>query len=155
MWSSTNHRELRIRKAAGLEAAVLDGRTDQTHALERAMFPSTTAVPPQGQHRDVSDRLCPAHLHPHSGRYRCERCRRTTIRQGPTGLCMAWRCGGRLAWENEPQDDFELRVVDGNYAMLRVAEHSAQVPNDRRERIENQFKGACSSRPIAAPCSRR
>lgn len=80
-------------------------------------------------------------LHPHSGRYRCERCRRTTVRQGPTGLCMAWRCGGHLAWEDEPKDDFDLRVVDGNYAMLRVAEHSAQVPHDRRERIENQFKG--------------
>lgn len=80
-------------------------------------------------------------LHAHSGRYRCEKCRRTTLRQGPTGLCMAWRCGGRLAWENEAQDDFDLRMLDGDYAMLRVAEHSAQVPHDKRERIENQFKG--------------
>lgn len=80
-------------------------------------------------------------LHPHSGRYRCEKCRRTTIRQGPRGLCMAWRCGGRLTWEIEAQDDFDLRMLDGNYAMLRVAEHSAQVPHDNRERIENQFKG--------------
>lgn len=80
-------------------------------------------------------------LDAHSGRYRCEKCRRTTIRQGPTGLCMAWRCGGRLAWEYEAQDEFDLRVLDGDYAMLRVAEHSAQVPHDKRERIENQFKG--------------
>src|SRR5690606_39830235 len=81
-------------------------------------------------------------LHPHSGRYRCEKCRRTTLRQGPTGLCMAWRCGGRLAWEDEVEDNFDLRMLDGDYAMLRVAEHSAQVPHDKRERIENQFKGA-------------
>ena len=80
-------------------------------------------------------------IYPHAGRYRCEKCRRTTIRQGPTGLCLAWRCGGRLAWEDEAQDDFDLRVLDADYAMLRVAEHSAQVPHDRRERIENQFKG--------------
>lgn len=80
-------------------------------------------------------------LSPHSGRYRCEKCRRTTIRQGPTGLCMAWRCGGRLVREEEPKDDFDLRVLDGNYSMLRVAEHSAQVPNEGRERIEKQFKG--------------
>jgi SOS-response transcriptional repressor LexA len=80
-------------------------------------------------------------LHPHSGRYRCRKCRRTTIRQGPTGLCMAWRCGGRLGREDEEQEDFDLRVLDGNYAMLRVAEHSGQVPNEQRERIENQFKG--------------
>ena len=80
-------------------------------------------------------------LHRHSGRYRCEMCRRTTIRRGPTNLCMAWRCGGRLVWESEDQDDFDLRVLDGDYSMLRVAEHSAQVPHDKRERIENQFKG--------------
>ena len=80
-------------------------------------------------------------LHPHEGRYRCEKCRRTTVRQGPTGLCMAWRCGGRLTWEAEDTEDFDLRMLDGDYAMLRVAEHSAQVPHDKRERIENQFKG--------------
>lgn len=80
-------------------------------------------------------------LHRHEGRFRCERCRRTTVRQGPTGLCMAWRCGGKLGWEVEDRDDFDLRMLDGDYAMLRVAEHSAQVPHDRRERIENRFKG--------------
>ena len=80
-------------------------------------------------------------LHPHSGRYRCEKCRRTTVRRGPTGVCLAWRCGGRLVWEDESRDDFDLRILDGNYEMLRVAEHSAQVPHALRERIENQFKG--------------
>ncbi len=80
-------------------------------------------------------------LLPHRGRLRCEKCRRTTIRRGPTSLCVAWRCGGKLAWENVDPDDFDLHVLDGNYAMLRVAEHSAQVPAEIRERIENQFKG--------------
>ncbi|MCX5742959.1 MAG: helicase-related protein [Proteobacteria bacterium] len=54
---------------------------------------------------------------------------------------MAWRCGGRLEWEESDPDDYDLHVLDGNYAMLRAAEHSAQVPADVRERIENQFKG--------------
>lgn len=77
---------------------------------------------------------------PHRGRFRCQKCRRTTIRRGPTSICMAWRCGGELAWELEDTDDFDLRLLDGDYAMLRVAEHSAQVPHSVRERIENQFK---------------
>lgn len=80
-------------------------------------------------------------MHRHTGRFRCEKCRRTTVRRGPTGLCMAWRCGGRVAWEAEDTDDFNLRVLDGDYEMLRVAEHSAQVPHEKRERYENQFKG--------------
>jgi SOS-response transcriptional repressor LexA len=80
-------------------------------------------------------------LLPHRGRWRCEKCRRTTVRHGPTSTCLAWRCAGKLGWEENDPDDFDLHVLDGNYAMLRVAEHSAQVPADVRERIENQFKG--------------
>jgi hypothetical protein len=80
-------------------------------------------------------------LRPHQGRYRCEKCRRTTVRQGPKGRCIAWRCGGALSWEAEDKDDFDLRVLDGDYAMLRVAEHSAQVPDALRERYETIFKG--------------
>jgi DEAD/DEAH box helicase/Helicase conserved C-terminal domain/Domain of unknown function (DUF1998)/Peptidase S24-like len=80
-------------------------------------------------------------LHSHVGRWRCSKCRRTTVRRGPTSLCLAWRCGGLLTWEVEDTEDFDLRVLDGNYRMLRVAEHSAQVPHNIRERIENQFKG--------------
>ena len=80
-------------------------------------------------------------LVPHRGRWRCEKCRRTTVRRGPTSTCLAWRCAGKVGWEETDPDDFDLHVLDGNYAMLRVAEHSAQVPADIRERIENQFKG--------------
>jgi hypothetical protein len=80
-------------------------------------------------------------LVPHRGRWRCEKCRRTTVRRGPTSTCLAWRCAGKLGWEENDPDDFDLYVLDGNYAMLRVAEHSAQVPAEVRERVENQFKG--------------
>ncbi len=77
----------------------------------------------------------------HVGRFRCQKCRRTTIRQGPTARCMAWRCGGALVAETVSDDDFDLRVLDGSYPMIRVEEHSAQVPHERRERAENRFKG--------------
>lgn len=80
-------------------------------------------------------------IRPHRGRWRCEKCRRTTVRRGPTSVCMAWRCGGAVRWEESDPDDFDLHVLDSDYAMLRVAEHSAQVPTDVRERIENTFKG--------------
>ncbi len=80
-------------------------------------------------------------LHHHQGRWRCQKCRRVTVRSTPTATCMAWNCGGSVTWETENPDDFDLRMLDGDYAMLRVAEHSAQVPSRRREIIENQFKG--------------
>ncbi|MDR0966380.1 MAG: DEAD/DEAH box helicase [Myxococcales bacterium] len=80
-------------------------------------------------------------LSPHRGHYRCQKCRRTTVRHGPTDICLAWRCGGTLVWEESDSDDFDLHLLDANYAMLRTEEHSAQVPAAQRERIENQFKG--------------
>jgi replicative superfamily II helicase len=80
-------------------------------------------------------------LHAHRGRWRCQKCRRTTVRSGPTTSCMAWRCGGALVQELEDADDFDLRLLDSDYEMLRVAEHSAQVPHAVRDRIEGQFKG--------------
>ncbi|HOY68954.1 MAG TPA: DEAD/DEAH box helicase [Candidatus Ozemobacteraceae bacterium] len=78
---------------------------------------------------------------PHRGRFRCVRCRRIALHAGPTGRCLAWHCGGTLAAEEADPDDFDLRILDGEYAMLRAAEHSAQVPTELRERYENQFKG--------------
>lgn len=80
-------------------------------------------------------------LHPQRGRFRCERRRRTTVRSGPTTAGMAWRCAGDLVSELEAGDDVDLRLLDGEYAMLRVAEHSSPAPHAAREKIGNQIQG--------------
>ena len=46
-----------------------------------------------------------------------------------------------MRFEESDPDDFDLHVLDSDYAMLRVEEHSAQVPGPKREQIENKFKG--------------
>jgi hypothetical protein len=40
----------------------------------------------------------------------------------------------------ENPDDFDLQLLDQNYAMLRPEEHTAMVPHDERERLENLFE---------------
>ncbi len=80
-------------------------------------------------------------LTPHKGRYRCGRCRRTQVRPTPHDRCVAWRCDGALSFESESPDDYDLASLDQRLAMLRPAEHSAQVPPETRERLERQFKG--------------
>jgi hypothetical protein len=85
----------------------LKGSSGRTRSMPR----SSRSTPP----RPVALREVPAHHHPASAR---------------PGLCMAWRCGGRWSWEDRAPDDFDLHVLDGDYAMLRAAEHSAQVPHD-------------------------
>ena len=80
-------------------------------------------------------------LHPNTGVARCKACRRTITREVPHGLCPAWRCDGQLEWIREDPDDYNLQLLDQAYEMLRPEEHTAMVPHEHRERLENWFKG--------------
>ena len=80
-------------------------------------------------------------LHPNTGVARCRKCRRTITREVPNNRCPAWRCDGELEWIPENPDDYNLQLLDEAYSMLRPEEHTAMVPHDHRERLENWFKG--------------
>ncbi len=85
-----------------------------------------------------SDRLI---LVASTGRWRCRSCRRPFTRAQPGNRCPAWRCDGDLVFEPEDRDDYDLVALDRGFAMLRPAEHSAQVPPEERDRLERLFKG--------------
>ena len=91
-----------------------------------------------GVYQVSADRL---RLNPNRGVRRCRKCRRTTTRNLPYQHCPAWRCDGVLEWVPEDEDDYDLQLLDGAYSMLRPEEHTAMVPHDERERLENLFKG--------------
>jgi len=76
------------------------------------------------------------------GYYRCRNCRRKVSRRTPNNRCMAWQCDGELEFLAEDQDNYDLQLLDQGYSMLRPEEHTAMVPQDQRERIENWFKGS-------------
>lgn len=90
-----------------------------------------------GAHQVDVNRLT---LRPDKGMYRCQTCRRLHTRINPGMGCMAWRCAGKLAFEPENADNYDLLLLDQEFAMLRAKEHSAQIPGAERERIENAFK---------------
>lgn len=71
---------------------------------------------------------------------RCDTCRRTHNRVTPHMACPAWRCTGTLAPAQEDPDNYDLRVLDEHFAMLRPREHSAQIPPEEREGLERSFK---------------
>ncbi len=85
-----------------------------------------------------ADRLL---LSPHRGRWRCATCRRAQVRPTPRDRCLAWRCGGTLEPLEDDPDNYDLLALEQGFAMLRPAEHSAQVPPEERERLERKFKG--------------
>lgn len=75
------------------------------------------------------------------GVWRCQSCRRRWTRRAPKGLCLAWRCTGTLEFVKEDIDNYDLQMLDQGYSMLRPEEHTAMVPHEERERLENLFKG--------------
>ena len=75
------------------------------------------------------------------GIWRCRKCRRKFARDVPYSLCPAWQCTGSLRWIKEDRDDYNLQLLDGEYSMLRPEEHTAMVPAEDRDRLENRFKG--------------
>jgi len=75
------------------------------------------------------------------GVWRCQRCRRRSLRRMPKLKCAAWRCDGDLEFVREDPDDYNLQLIDQNYTMLRPEEHTAMVRHEDRERLENLFKG--------------
>ena len=93
----------------------------------------------QGVYQVNADKL---RLNPNRGVRRCRTCRRTTTRLLPHDRCPAWRCQGVLEWDQENEDNYDLQLLDGAYSMLRPEEHTAMVPNEERERLENLFKGS-------------
>lgn len=85
-----------------------------------------------------ADRL---RLMEHHGVWRCRSCRRRTTQGTPLGACPAWRCEGILELVAEDPDNYDLQLLDQGYSLLRPEEHTAMVPHEERERLENLFKG--------------
>jgi hypothetical protein len=91
-----------------------------------------------GVYQVDADRL---RLQQNHGVWRCKNCRRRTARRTPKQACPAWRCDGDLEFVREDTDNYDLQVLDQGYSMLRPEEHTAMVPHEERERLENLFKG--------------
>ncbi len=72
--------------------------------------------------------------------FRCNTCRRSHNRPTPHMACPTWRCPGTLFPAHEDPDNYDLKVLDEHFAMLRPREHSAQIPAEDREFIERAFK---------------
>lgn len=91
-----------------------------------------------GAYQVDADRL---RLQANYGVWRCGSCRRRITRRTPGNHCPAWRCDGTLEFLREDPDNYDLQLLDQGYSMLRPEEHTAMVPHDERERLENLFKG--------------
>src|SRR5208283_3117769 len=73
-------------------------------------------------------------------RYRCNICNRIHTREPPKQACSKIHCLGTVKPETPPDDDYNVSLLDREFSMVMVREHTAQVPSEDRHYIEKEFK---------------
>ena len=75
-------------------------------------------------------------------RHRCTTCQRITTRPTPNAACTRHNCHGTTVAEKPDQEDYDVWLMGRPFVMVSAEEHTAQVPGEVRNRIENDFKSA-------------
>jgi len=73
-------------------------------------------------------------------RQRCTTCQRITARQGPNAVCTRHHCQGTTVTEKPNQENYDVWLMDRPFVMVNPEEHTAQVPGEVRNKIEQDFK---------------
>ena len=73
-------------------------------------------------------------------RWTCGLCHRVHLRPTPNAACTRHNCRGSLIEDPVPEDHYDLASLGEDFAMVQAREHSAQVPNQARFEIEEEFK---------------
>ncbi len=73
-------------------------------------------------------------------RQRCTTCQRIATRPSPNAACTRHNCHGTTVTEQPDQEDYDVWLMGRPFVMVSAEEHTAQVPGEVRNRIENDFK---------------
>jgi ATP-dependent helicase YprA (DUF1998 family) len=73
-------------------------------------------------------------------KYRCNLCHRFHPGPTPNEVCTAYHCKGKIKPVEISEEDYDISTLLNPFAMVMAQEHSAQVPNKTREKIEREFK---------------
>ncbi len=73
-------------------------------------------------------------------RHRCTTCQRITTRPAPKAACTRHNCHGTTVAEQPNQEDYDVWLMGRPFVMVAAEEHTAQVPGEIRNKIENDFK---------------
>lgn len=73
-------------------------------------------------------------------RERCTTCQRLATRSAPNATCTRHNCRGTTTSEQPDQENYDVWLMGRPFVMVSAEEHTAQVPGEVRNRIENDFK---------------
>jgi len=74
--------------------------------------------------------------------HRCTTCQRIAARPAPKAACTRYNCRGTTVVEEPDQEDYDVWLMGRPFVMVSAEEHTAQVPGEVRNRVENDFKSA-------------
>ena len=73
-------------------------------------------------------------------RDRCTTCQRLAARTAPNRTCTRHNCHGFTVTQQPDQENYDVWLMGRPFVMVSAEEHTAQVPGEVRNRIEQDFK---------------
>lgn len=127
-------------KKSGFLSVLWDFLTVKTGLLEKVSF--TTS---KGKEMDTGSpiyqvNMLLAGMVASWKRYRCNVCQRVHTRPAPGLACSSYNCKGKMQETPPPENDYSISLMQKPFSMVMPHEHSAQVPAQEREMVENEFK---------------
>jgi len=112
--------------------------TDESHILTRVTLRSQKEKPLAGDVWQINlDKVAIEHSHV---RERCTTCQRIVTRKAPKAICTRHNCHGTTTTEEPDNENYDVWLMRRPFTMVSAEEHTAQVPGEIRNRIENDFK---------------
>ena len=71
---------------------------------------------------------------------KCKTCQRVMARQAPKSACTRHNCQGQTVSEPPDIRNYDVWMMGRPFTMVSAEEHTAQVPGETRNKIENDFK---------------
>ena len=71
---------------------------------------------------------------------RCTTCQRITTQKAPNSACTRHNCHGTTVTEQPDQENYDVWLMERPFVMVTAEEHTAQVPGEIRNKIEQEFK---------------
>ena len=79
-------------------------------------------------------------VEPSQVKERCTTCQRIATRHAPEPACTRHNCHGTTVTEQPDEENYDVWLMGRPFEMVTAEEHTAQVPGEVRNKIEQDFK---------------
>jgi hypothetical protein len=111
--------------------------TDELRLLRKVDLRSQRETPLAEAYQIDAEKVL---VRPNKERVRCTTCQRITARTAPKAACTRHHCPGTTAVGTPDAENYDVWLMGRPFTMVNAEEHTAQVPGEVRNKIEQDFK---------------